>query len=766
MSDLFCYACGAPTVAIGGRLVPICAECRSRGEGEGAVETAWMIAETAGSRMKGPMSRKAVLTGIARGRYGPDSKVSAIGGEAKAVADHPDFRGCFIPGSADELTIEVLREEWEATARRAKWRRILSYTLGGLLLVGAAGALWYSSQTRIFVLPEEAVENVEAQVERIQATVEAPVRYLDVPSLDSVPHRDWVSAQRLDANPGTAFARARAKLWEASGRELNDVRRLYLSAIKAAPLDPEPLAGLVLVNASMVYTRPALLGEVSRAMSRLDILGATGPGPDSARAALALSRGNRLEATRLTESCASIDAMCGMMHGFATLDTAAVEAAAGELSDTRFARGILAETALVARDWTTLAPTLDAILLDDPSDLRAWELRAEFAAALGRWGEALGAADKAIALGTERAETLHLSAAIHLENGEHPLTVVPRYRELVSHPHLSGHTNREVALVQAAWVHVRAGDLDEAREVIDAALEAHPASVSARVILSDILYKDGDHAASEGILQGIEIGDLDGAQAARVHLWAGRLYLDMGKLRLAKGELDEAKRIHPRSPRVGEELAWASLMAENTGAAIRAVRDMVPVRPFDEFVTDPRAGTGLRAPDRRRLMGPLLRAIDEDVRFNAERDSIEAILSWWGGEPGDIAALRTVAEGRPGDLEVQIALALGAFSDGDWQTALDAATAVVGRKPSLSIMHSIRGRSLSKLGRWMEAKDPLNRSVKSDTEQASLLTWAAEEYALNGEPDEAERLLEAAGKLAPWDPRIRDRRFALVQQKK
>ena len=166
MSDLFCYACGAPTVAIGGRLVPICAECRSRGEGEGAVETAWMIAETAGSRMKGPMSRKAVLTGIARGRYGPDSKVSAIGGEAKAVADHPDFRGCFIPGSADELTIEVLREEWEATARRAKWRRILSYTLGGLLLVGAAGALWYSSQTRIFVLPEEAVENVEAQVER------------------------------------------------------------------------------------------------------------------------------------------------------------------------------------------------------------------------------------------------------------------------------------------------------------------------------------------------------------------------------------------------------------------------------------------------------------------------------------------------------------------------------------------------------------------------------------------------------------------------
>ena len=725
-----------------------------------------MVAEKTGGRMKGPMSRKAVLTGIARGRYGPDSKISAIGGEAKAVADHPDFRGCFIPGSADELSIEVLREEWERTARRAKWRRVSSYVLSALFLVGAAGALWYSSQTRLFVLPVETVARVEAHVERIKVTVDAPVRYLEVPSLESVPHGDWVAAQRLDADPGTAFVRARATLWEASGRELNDVRRLYLSAIKAAPLDPEPLAGLVLVNASMVYTRPALLGEVSRAMSRLDILGATGPGPDSARAALALSRGNRLEATRLTEGCASIDAMCGMMHGLATLDTAAVEAAAGDLSTTRFARGILAETALGARDWGTLAATLDSILRDQPSDLRAWELRAEFAAALGRWEEALQAADKAIGLGTERAETLHLSAAIHLENGEHPLTLVPKFRDLVAHPHLSGHTNREVALVQAAWVHVRAGNLEEAREVIDAALEAHPASVSARVILADILYKDGDHAASEGVLQGIDIGNLDGAQAARVHLWAGRLYLNMGKLRLAKAELDEAKRINPRSPGVGEELAWASLMAENTGAAISAVREMVPLRPFDEFVTDPREGTGLRAPDRRRLIGPILRAIDEDVRFNAERDSIEAILAWWGREPGGVDALRAIREARPGDLEVQIALALGAFSAGDWETALDAASTVVGRKPSLAIMHSVRGRALSTQGRWTEAKDPLKRSIKGDTDQASLLTWAAEEYALNGEPEEAGQLLEAAGKLAPWDPRIRDRRFALAQQKK
>ena len=70
------------------------------------------------------------------------------------------------------------------------------------------------------------------------------------------------------------------------------------------------------------------------------------------------------------------------------------------------------------------------------------------------------------------------------------------------------------------------------------------------------------------------------------------------------------------------------------------------------------------------------------------------------------------------------------------------------------------------LGRWVEANDPLSRSVKGDTERADLLMWAAEEYATHGETDEAERLLAAADKLAPWDPRIRHQRFALEQQRK
>ena len=301
---------------------------------------------------------------------------------------------------------------------------------------------------------------------------------------------------------------------------------------------------------------------------------------------------------------------------------------------------------------------------------------------------------------------------------------------------------------------------------MDAALEAHPASVSARVLLADILYKDGDHSTAEGVLQGIEIGDVDPRQAARVHLWAGRLYLDMGRLRLAKAELEEARRLNPRSPAIAEEHAWAALESGNTGAAVLAVREMVALAPFRGLIADPREGTGLRPPDRRRLKGPILRAIDEDVRYSEERDVIEAILTWWSGSPSGLDTLLTARESRGNDLELLITLSIAAFDAGEWQMALDAATSVVGRKPSLAIMHSIRGRSMARLGRWVEAKDPLSRSVKGDTEQADLLMWAAEEYAANGETDEAERLLAAADKLAPWDPRIRRQRFALEQQRK
>ena len=240
----------------------------------------------------------------------------------------------------------------------------------------------------------------------------------------------------------------------------------------------------------------------------------------------------------------------------------------------------------------------------------------------------------------------------------------------------------------------------------------------------------------------------------------------MGRQRLARSEVEEAARLNPRSPAVAEEVAWAALKSGNTGAAIRAVREMTPLYPFRSHISDPREGTGLKPPARRPLRGPLLRSIDSDVRFESERSVIGAILQWWANERGHLSALLEAREDRPNDLELLIALSLAAFDASEWELAYDTASTVVGRKPSLAIMHSIRGRALGKLGRWAEAQDPLARSVKGEAEQADLLMWAAQAHIEQGELARAEELLGSAEELAPWDPRIRQRRFALRQKKK
>ena len=117
MAEVFCFSCGASTVALGRRVVPICANCRARGVVGQQSEAHWMVRLPAGGT-RGPLTKRAVLGWLARGRIGADDRISAVGGEETAIADHPDFRGCFIPGSADEQAVDSLRQEFRLVERR------------------------------------------------------------------------------------------------------------------------------------------------------------------------------------------------------------------------------------------------------------------------------------------------------------------------------------------------------------------------------------------------------------------------------------------------------------------------------------------------------------------------------------------------------------------------------------------------------------------------------------------------------------------------
>ena len=97
----------------------------------------------------GPMSRIAVLNGIARHSYTQDDQISAIGGESLPIADHPDFRGCFIPGSGDEMEIQRLRKAASRAARRAQQKRLLGASFGLIFLCASGVLLWFSANSRM-----------------------------------------------------------------------------------------------------------------------------------------------------------------------------------------------------------------------------------------------------------------------------------------------------------------------------------------------------------------------------------------------------------------------------------------------------------------------------------------------------------------------------------------------------------------------------------------------------------------------------------------
>jgi tetratricopeptide (TPR) repeat protein len=715
--------------------------------------------------LKGPMPRAVVLNGLARGRYSGDDRVSAVGGEEFALADHPDFRGCFIPGSKDDLEIERMRVELDAIARRAKNRRIL-HTSGGVFLFLLSGVMvWFSANSQLLLMPVTWRVEVEETLHWWQGRAEPGTQFDDVVTEASLPHRDWVKAHPKDIN-GASLHLAMAAHWSTPGLGLDQVRRLYLQAMATHPLDPMPLAGLIEIDAAMLYSRPALLGEISRAISRLEALRAEGPGMDAALGGLALAQGKRSSAKKYTEECAKTDAVCAILHGEASLDTGEIEAVIARLGPQPRSLRALCRTALAAGEWDVLEKAVTRLIALTPDDPEGFEFYAEGQAALGRWGLASSAAAQAVALGTERAEIVHLRAAVVLASGSVDEGLIEMFDSLMMHPHLGGHTSRQTVLIQAAQLRIGVGDLAGAREIVDSALDSHAKNQAASVVLAIILSGEGRFGDAESVLREIDTNGMAPPDGAAIHRWTARLYLDMGKQRLARQEIENALRLDPSSQATQEERIWAAISAGDVNGALLALEKLVSLAPARSIDTDPREGLGLTPPARRNLAGPFLKAMDADIRYAPEREPVSALLGWWAGRPGHLAHLLDAANGHPNHLSLQMAIAKAAFASGDWALAEENAVAVVSRKPSMTVMHSIRGRSLAMMGRWPEAVDPLKRSVKSDSGQVELLRLAAEAWAEHGDVEMAITLLDEAKKIAPWDARIRRALFALSGAKK
>ncbi len=743
----------------------MCANCRARGVAGAQYDAQYMIRGAGQGGTRGPMGRDEVIRGIAKGRYGPDDRISAVGGDESPIADHPEFRSAYIPGSELDLRIDSLRAEIAAVQRRAKIARVLNWAAAVLLLVVSIGALWFSSQSRLLVMPEGWMVKVEEQVDWWRNQVEPPPRFRGVAGMADLPHGDWVVANRPAAD-GTALHDGFSGLWWAEYADLETTRRAFLSAASRSPLDPMPLVGLILVDSQMLHTRPELVGEVARAQTRLDTMKLTGPSISSADGARLLALGQRTGAAQATEPHKDTDLMCALLYAEANSDVAALEEVLVSVGESPRVLRSIANAALASKDWRTLERAGLRLVETSARSPTGHEVLSRFFAAMGDWPSAADAATRALEKGSERADMLHTVAAVSLGSGRPAEASAKLFDDLVEHPHLAGHTNRQTVLIQASQTRVLFGDLAGARELVDAAIEAWERDPKAAVVLADILYKDGQHSDAEAILRGIDTSELDAGSAAMVHLWAARLYLQMNKQRLARSELEEAERRAPDWPRVLEELAWAEVESGDLAGAISAVERMVFLEPFRYRYADPLNEGALLPPRPRRISNPLLTAMEGDVRHEQHRESLAAILAWWRNRPGHYDQLLDAIEEDPDHLALQGAVALAAFAHNDWEQAAEQSLRVIGRRPGLGVMQSIRGRALVRLGRGDEAVDPLKRSSRSDTGRGELMRLAALSYAELEQLELAHELLDEAMVLQPSDTRIARALFDLPIEKK
>jgi predicted Zn-dependent protease len=751
-------------VAMGRQAVPVCAECRARGLGTSLGRTSYMI-HIKGGRSRGPMGRDDVIRSIGKGKCGPEDSVSAVGGERSAMADHPDFRTCFIPGSDEEKAIQEVRLEIQGIQRRAVFWQWMGRAEALAALCLCAGSIWFGSTSRLLIMPEAWMVEIEERVSYWQASLMPGPVFESPPTAVSLPHESWVAATVADQT-GLALHEGIEGLWWSGHNELETVRRSFLSAMARSPLDPVPLAGLIEVDALMLRTRPDLLSEIARAKSRLEVLDAGGPLIDATEGALHLAQGQSNAAGMVTEKCAKVDPMCALIHAEAVGSVEEVERIRAKYGSAPRIIRSLARTALVAKDWRTLGEASLALTERFPDDPAGFQMVAEYHASLGEWTAAAEYAEAALGRGSERADMVHLQASVALLNRENASEVEALFEHLVDHPNLAAHTQRQTVLVQAAQAKVTAGDLVGARAYVDAAIESHSSNVFAQVMLADVLYRDGQDTDAVAILRQLATGGLDREESVMVHLWVGRLFFQMGQHRMGDTELEQILYSTPAWGPYLEEQTWAQLSVQDIVGAIATAEGLAFSPRVKRGSLDPRLGGGLVLPPRRKLIGPMLRAMAGDVRHEPKRESIAAILSWWFRRPGHLGQLYDAMDDHGDHLALNAALARASFEDGDWEAAAAQALVVLGRKPGSNIMHSVRGQSLAKLGRWSEGVDSLRRSVRGDGVDTGLLCAAALAWIEHGDVEEAGALLALAQESAPKDSRVRGAMLALDADKK
>ena len=765
MDQQFCFMCGASTVASVHHVVPVCAECRSRGITVDQEQGRWVV-QRQGDRPRGPLTRDGVLNWLARGRLGPDDQVCRVGGAWHPVADHVDFRGCFIPGSEDQKWIAHVEADNRRTIARARRNKMVRTSGAAMAMIGGVGFLGLGLFTRALVLPPVWLDRIVAVTSSVQTVLGgengAAGETLDVSLLPDLALTGEGVEPQIPAP--LAFQQGWSGLWRGSRADTRAAWRSFADGLRQSPLDVDGHAGLVEAGAVLQNVDNTVGSVTMRARARLEMLAPKSIPAIRARAALALADGNvylAAELTRPDETNDKSDLGCRLIHSEATRDTALLDALAKEYPNSGRVQRARARGAMAVGDWVTVEDAGNALVRLHPDDGAGYAFIAEAAAATARWSLAARQARRALDGDPWRIPLQHLLGAIDLRIKGAPQRAIGTYRQLVEDTRLSTYADKQTVLVQAADAALKLGELDVASAWLDTALAEQPDDNSALLVRAAIQLRRGDAASAETFLRQMDEASEEGLVGARNHLWAGRLFLEMGIQRLARNELEAAIRLAPTWLEPHMELASARLATGNVAAASADIRALVWLDRSLQHERDPRTDSGLGPPPIPHLSEQFQVAIRNDIRMAEDRDATLGILSWLEDRPGTYALLRAAVARDEGRVEVHAALARAYLSDGLWSEAAVHAERVLAARPREGLIHAAHGRALSMLQANDAAMQAIDLALQNARDHLTVLRWGAEVRQRAGDVDGARVLLKRLLALQPGEPSVQATLVAL-----
>ncbi len=745
MEAQFCFMCGAPTMASIHRAVPICPDCRGRRASMDPTVCEWML-QRPGERSKGPMTREAVVHAVARDRVGPDDSVGRLSGEMMSLGDHPDFRGCWIPGSSEYHQIEQFQTSARRSLLRSRVRRVAGRVGAFGLLSISIGILVVGVQSRIFVAPSEWFDKVEALQSETMALVDQPETaesfHLELP------HDRWIRDKVIPAMeehraPETAFFTGQVSLWSGGTSGRLSAYKDLMAAVGHTPSDPEVLGLFVEAAASLRDVQPGTFVDASRALGRLEA--STVPSLVVARAGASvdLAEGNSLRAAQRTADCATQgDLGCRLIHAEATSDGSALERLVLEYPDSNRIRLAYARVLLGNGDYVGLESETRLLVQRLPNEGESFALRAESCAATARWKQARKAADRAVMIDAWRTETLHLAAAISLRIEHRPKEALTLFETLIAHPRLDRASSRANIFAQAADAARQAGRQRLAGRWADEALRTDKHHVGAKLIKATIHLSEADLPEAKSLLRSIEYAADDQQDLAWSHLWAGRMYLALGLQRTARTELESAIEADPLLLAPRRELAGAQLETGDLEGVVSTVHKMVWLNPRAQVQGDPRLASGPGSWEPRAFFRDLQRALAADVRLEPERTATVALLAWVDGRPRSIRMLREALGWEDGRLELRAALAQALLENEEWEAAIRHADHVVKVRPKAGLFYAVLGRGKSKLKAPVASTEAFELALKHAPDDPTVLWWAIEARLDQGDRTGARVLLE------------------------